>query len=83
MLKEPYKRGPTTPRVVYLCPLDLGGLIGVRRRLRMVRARPDPALRQALFFAPTPTRLVWVVPSFVFSVDHVQRRHRRQRIGGV
>jgi len=31
MLKEPYKRGPTTPRVVYLCPLDLGGLIGVRR----------------------------------------------------
>ncbi len=30
MLKEPCKRGPTTPRVVYLCPLDLGGLIGVR-----------------------------------------------------
>ena len=29
MLKEPHKLGPTTPRVVYLCPLDLGGLIGV------------------------------------------------------
>jgi hypothetical protein len=30
MLKEPYKRDPTTPRVVYLRTLDLGGLIGVR-----------------------------------------------------
>jgi hypothetical protein len=29
MLKELHKREPTTPRVVYLCPLDLGGLIGV------------------------------------------------------
>ena len=31
MLKDSEKRGPTTPRVVYLCPLDMGGLIGVRR----------------------------------------------------
>jgi|GEM_PF-5222348 len=31
MPKEPLKRGHTTPRVVYLCPLDFGGLIGVRQ----------------------------------------------------
>jgi len=29
MLKQPHKRDTTTPRVVYLCPLDSGGLIGV------------------------------------------------------
>ena len=28
MLKQPHKRDTTTPRVVYLCPLDSGGLIG-------------------------------------------------------
>ena len=37
MPKEPHKRGPTTPRVVYLCPLDFGGLIGVRLRWEETR----------------------------------------------